>query len=94
MESYILRFHFLDVTFKNTIYLSRSNVDLLDKVKTDNGHSLLLNICIGKQGMIYFTVENNAYLCRIEVFLPKINIKFRVSFIYDKLSIYIGHFIL
>ena len=61
MESYILRFHFLDVTFKNTIYLSRSNVDLLDKVETDNGHSLMRKICIRKQGIIYYKVKEYSF---------------------------------
>ena len=40
------------------------------------------------------TVENNAYVCRIEIFPPKINVKFQVSYTYDRLSIYIGHFML
>ena len=40
------------------------------------------------------TVENNAYVCRIEIFPPKINVNFQVSYLYDRLSIYIGHFML
>ena len=40
------------------------------------------------------TVENNAYVCRIEIFPPKVNVKIQVSYTYDKLSIYIGHFML
>ena len=38
------------------------------------------------------TVKNNTYVCPIEIFPPKINVKFQVSYTYDRLSISIRPF--
>ena len=34
----------------------------------------------------YLTIENNTYVCRIEIFPPKINVKLQVSYTHDKPS--------
>ena len=69
-------------------------ITLKDGARLRHRQYTIENVFIGLASCSNSTVENNAYVCRIEIFPPKVNVKIQVSYTYDKLSIYIGHFML